>query len=49
MLLLFGSNRFNRPSLFTDPLFSLVEKKENIVCVQAIIGHEASIRPSGSW
>ena len=49
MLLLFGSNRINGPILFTDPLFSLVEKKENIVCVQAIICHESSIRPSGSW
>ena len=27
MLLLFGSNRFNRPILFTDPLFSLVKRK----------------------
>ena len=45
MLLLFGCNRFNRPSLFTNPLFSLVEKKENVVCVQAIIGHESSMDP----
>ena len=29
--------------------FHLSKKKENVVCVQAIVGHESSIRPSGSW